>query len=263
MKKVQRFNIADYLNVSEDKEKEDYVLMGTGFNTLDENPNAQMDTKTYINNETATSSIKGYQTQFPFDADLIADDRAVMSLYKVGRNHAIGEEAERDYIRVDLYDPIPNVQNVFKARKFRVCVEVSGAAGAGGEVIVSSGNLNTVGDPIEGTFNTTTKIFKEGEYTPDITPTLEELTITSVEGTNTGETHITVSPALTSGNSYKYKTGVSITLPTLDKVCTTGYTDWNGTDDILATTDNKIIIVEIDSDNKAKKAGITTVVAKA
>lgn len=45
---VQRYQIADYLNVGEMK-AETYELMGAGFNTLDENPAAQLDTKTYVN----------------------------------------------------------------------------------------------------------------------------------------------------------------------------------------------------------------------
>ncbi len=40
---IQRYQIADYLNVGTDKET--YELMGAGFNTLDENPAAQLDTK--------------------------------------------------------------------------------------------------------------------------------------------------------------------------------------------------------------------------
>ena len=83
-KTVQRYQIADYLNVGEMK-AETYELMGAGFNTLDENPAAQLDTKTYVNDRSATSTIKGYQAQFPYDTDLIASEKAVMYLYEVGR----------------------------------------------------------------------------------------------------------------------------------------------------------------------------------
>lgn len=92
---------------------------------------------------------------------------------------------------------------------------------------------------------------------------LGELTVTSVEGTTTGKTAITITPALTSGNSYKYKTAANPTVPEYNAVCSTGYTNWNGTDEITATAGQKIVVVEVDSDNKAKKAGTATVVAKA
>lgn len=92
---------------------------------------------------------------------------------------------------------------------------------------------------------------------------LGELTATSAEGTTTGKTAITVTPSLTSGNSYKYKTASNPTVPEYNAICTSGYTAWNGTDEITATAGQKIVVVEVDSDNKAKKAGITTVVVKA
>ena len=70
-------------------------------------------------------------------------------------------------------------------------------------------------------------------------------------------------PALSDKNSYKYKTDANPTIPTLNQVCTTGYTVWNGSAEISATNGNKIVVVEVDVNNKAKKAGIATVVAKA
>ena len=65
------------------------------------------------------------------------------------------------------------------------------------------------------------------------------------------------------GNSYKYKTAANPTMPRYDAVCTSGYTAWNGTDEITATTGQKIVIVEVDSANKAKKAGIATIASMA
>ena len=52
-------------------------------------------------------------------------------------------------------------------------------------------------------------------------------------------------------------------MPEYDAVCTTGYTAWNGTDEITATTGQKIVVVEVDSANKAKKAGMTTITSMA
>ncbi len=92
---------------------------------------------------------------------------------------------------------------------------------------------------------------------------LADLTVTSVAGTSNGKTKITVTPALASGNSYKYKTAANPTMPEYDAVCTSGYTAWNGTDEITATTGQKIIIVEVNSENKAKKAGMTTITSMA
>ncbi len=160
MNTVKRYNIADYLNTDKTGSKEEFALMGVGFNTLDENPNAQTDTKTYISEKASSSVIKSYQPQFPFDSDLIKEEAAVMALYNVGRNQLCGAEAEFDYVRVELFQPGES-ENTFKARKFKVSVEISSYSGAGGETVTVSGNLNAVGDFIDGTFNTKTRTFTE------------------------------------------------------------------------------------------------------
>lgn len=91
---------------------------------------------------------------------------------------------------------------------------------------------------------------------------LGELTVTSAEGTEASKTAITVEPTIADGNSYKYKIATNPTMPTYDQVCTSGYTNWNGTDEITATAGQKIVVVEVDSDNKAKRVGTATIVVK-
>ena len=45
---VKRHQFADYLNVG-DEQTPEFVLMGVGFTTLDEEPGAQTETKKYVN----------------------------------------------------------------------------------------------------------------------------------------------------------------------------------------------------------------------
>lgn len=254
---VMRYQIADYLNTGGQVEK--YSFMGVGFNTLDENPSAQSDGKTYISDRAQTNSIKSYQPQFPFDTDLMKSEEAVMALYEVGRNQRTGSEAELDYIRVEIFKKIEGKENTFAARKFRVSVEVSSIAGAGGEAIKVTGNLNNVGDFVDGEFDTTTLTFTaavdagKGE--------LGVLSVLSEDGAGVGTTKITILPVLTVGNSYKYKTAASAVLPTMGQICSTGWTAWTQ-GDITAAAGHKIAVAEVNSDNKAVKAGIATVVVK-
>lgn len=158
MEAVMRYNVADYLETSDGN----FALMGIGFNTLDENPTAQKDSKTYINQKAQTTQIKGYQPTFPFDTDLISSEEAVMALYDIGRNQKTGADAELGYVRVELFKPVADQENVFEARKFKVAVEVANITGEGGGIMKMTGNLNGVGDFVAGTFNTTSKTFTEG-----------------------------------------------------------------------------------------------------
>lgn len=93
-------------------------------------------------------------------------------------------------------------------------------------------------------------------------PTLGTLTVTSAAGSASGETDITVQPAITYGNHYVYKTDTSVTLPTTyGEDVSSGWTAWNGMAPIEATTGNEIGVVEADAQNKAVAAGKTTVTA--
>lgn len=159
---IQRYQYADYLNVG-DAGAPKWVLMGAGFTTLDEEPGAQTDSVKYVNEKSASSSIISYETVFPFEAEQIATEEAIDAIYEVGRNHYVGADAEFEYCRVELWRSAATggegAGNVFEARKFNVAVEVSDFTGETKMTI--SGNLNAIGDPVLGTFDTTTK-----EFTP-------------------------------------------------------------------------------------------------
>lgn len=261
--KVIRNRISDFLNTGT-SDSPIWSFMGTGFNTLNEQPGAQTEEKIYVNDVTSTTTIKSYKTQFPFDTDLMVDGEAetaaIEKLYDIGRNHRVGTDAETEYIRVEIFAPaIAGSTRYFKARKMKVAIEVSNMNGAGGETIVVSGNLNCVGDPIDGYWDTVDKKFTEGDYAE----TLGELEVTSAVGSTSGTTKITVTPSLTSGNLYMYKTASTETLPSLNDDCSSGYTVWNGTSDITALTGNQILIIEATTSFQVKKAGIATVSAKA
>ena len=101
------------------------------------------------------------------------------------------------------------------------------------------------------------KVLLDGEYG------LDNLTVTSAaSSTTSGKTKLTISPALTSGNSYKYKVADNAVLPAAGQ-SVKGWTAWNGTDEITAETGKEICVVECDSAYRALKAGVATATAKA
>lgn len=100
-----------------------------------------------------------------------------------------------------------------------------------------------------------------GSGTDEATGTLGELTVTSAAGSNTGDTAITVTPALADGNSYKYKVGDAAQSVTYGKSVQT-WAVWDGSSDITAETGKVITVVECDGAYKAVNAGSATVTAK-
>ena len=157
-----RNSLANYLKIGET-----FELMGTGFTKLDENPGAQSDQEIYINEVTSSASITGYQTEFPYESRLIPSQKAVYTLWKQGRDHAVGADAEMDYVVVDLFNPIgsPSEETAeYAARQFRVINIVESTTGNGGEKIGVSGKLSALGDPVQGKFDTVKKTFTAGKF---------------------------------------------------------------------------------------------------
>lgn len=93
---------------------------------------------------------------------------------------------------------------------------------------------------------------------------LAHIGVTSFEASTSGKTDITTNYILASGQSFKYKLGSAIVPVELDDVLTAGWTSWNGSDAITATTGQYITVAVITTaDNKAKGVGGCMVTAKA
>lgn len=156
MGKVMRYQIADYINVG--NEVEDYALMGAGFNSLNESTGAKSETTTYINDKASSSYVKGYETSFDFDTELILEEAATEKIYEISRNQKVGGGSETSYIRVELFRPSEE-ENTYCARKFMVSVEVNNITGEGASALKLSGSLRVLGDFEDGYFNTETRVF--------------------------------------------------------------------------------------------------------
>ena len=159
MEKVRQRRVqANYLNTAPGEENPVFSFLGAGVKTLDENPSAQTKSRRYINDKSATKSVNGYDWSAPFDADQIRSQAAIAFLCDIGEKQKIGEDAETQYVIVDLDQPIADKEDTFHARKIDVAIEVSSFPNDDGEMGVS-GNFLGQGDMIEGEFNTTTKVF--------------------------------------------------------------------------------------------------------
>lgn len=158
MKIRQRPIEADYLNTAPGEETPSYALMGTGFTSLDENPAAQTKTRKYINQASSSGSISGYAWTAAFAADQIPEQAAISFIKNISDHELTGEDAETDYVKVDLDQAIKSKENTFHARKRRVAVEIASNPNNDGELGIS-GNLLAVSDWEEGEFNTSSKTF--------------------------------------------------------------------------------------------------------
>ncbi len=91
---------------------------------------------------------------------------------------------------------------------------------------------------------------------------MEQLTVVSVPGTD-GNTSIYINPLVGAGHSYKYQLGAQAAIPSKGAILTTGWTAWDGIDEIAATAGQIITIVEVvTATSAAEKAGSATVNVK-
>lgn len=145
---------ANYLKVGEG-----FKLLGTGFTALNEKPSAKTTSKRYINDASATQSITSYEWSAEYESEQIADDEVVEYIRYIGKKGLTGADAETEYINVEL-DKVGADAGTFKAFKRKVAVQVDGFTDNDGEMGVT-GSFLGIGDPVEGTFNPTTKAFTE------------------------------------------------------------------------------------------------------
>lgn len=96
--------------------------------------------------------------------------------------------------------------------------------------------------------------FKGAPVLGDAVP-LQPLTVVSVAGSSSGDTAIYVNPILSGGNSYKYSIGTAPNLPNSGTTVSEGWTAWNGTDEITATTGQYISLIEVNSSGAAVAGG--------
>lgn len=151
-----RYMVSDYIMIDTA-----YELAGTGFNKLDENYGAQESSKAYINDKNTTTTVTGYNREFPYECDLIASEKVVKAFKDVAELGLTGTNAMFDYVRVNLYEPSAATQDnkSFFARRFIVTCVPDSSAGEGASEITMSGTLKVVGDPEIGKFDIATKKF--------------------------------------------------------------------------------------------------------
>lgn len=95
------------------------------------------------------------------------------------------------------------------------------------------------------------------------TQTLGELTVTSVAGTESGKTQLTVEPQLASiNNVLKYKTNVSAATSVTYGMDVKTWTKWDGVSEISAASGHHITVVECDQNYKAIRSGDVVAVVK-
>lgn len=240
---VLAINITPHNNI----QASDYTVIEMGIAGLDAQLNPVTQDKQYIRAGQNTAKT-GTQRSFAVTGDRFVGDPGQDYCLSHAIKYGTGNGVVTDYV----YFNILNGQGEKGQCSIIVNSDGSGNAGESSAIDIEFKKIGS--NPKSYTY--------DGTIVPDDSDKIGVLNVVSAPGATTGDTAITVSPTIEIGNSYKYKTAANPTMPILDQLCVSGYTNWNGTDEITAATGNKIVVVEVDTDNKAKKAGLAVVSSK-
>lgn len=153
---------AYYLDVSEDGLTKDYQLVGYGITSNGKTMNPQSETKQYVNQKTATTVVNSYQVEYPFEGEIIRNDKVIKFLYDIVENETLGKKLQRSLVTFDFPEgESPNLTNV-SAKERIVSIEISEMTREAGNTIKISGSFKAVTDLVDGTFNVTTRAFTKG-----------------------------------------------------------------------------------------------------
>jgi len=154
---IMRHQWESFLNIGT-ASAPDYRRMGTGFEDLSDSRNPDVSEKTYISDAAATKRIRGYSPEWSFNGDALRDEDVIVYLRDIGITLATGEAAETTYIEFDVEDVETDLSVV--AYRYDVTIQMDSVmGGAGGEEGTFSGTLHGNGDPVKGTFDTSTNTF--------------------------------------------------------------------------------------------------------
>ena len=162
----KRKDQAHYINTTPKEQTISYALCGTGYKELNEEHGAKTESTRYVNMSADSNSVNGYEWKVPFSADQIDSEPAIAFITDIAEMERTGQDAETDYVIVDLDEPIASKENTFRARHKKIAVAVAASEDTDGNM-GKSGDFLGKSDVVEGEFNVTSSTF---------TPTVEVVT---------------------------------------------------------------------------------------
>ena len=160
MARVKRSQVATYVNATGVATSTGtvYSLLGVGVASGAASMNPKTTEETYIHQDTATISVDAYAPTLPVEMTAYTEDAIFSWLDGIRVARAVGSAAETYLVEARFYQT--SAASAYPATKQMVSVQVDNALGGdGGSPAKVSFTFNYMGDPVQGSFNPTTKVF--------------------------------------------------------------------------------------------------------
>lgn len=135
-----------------------YHLVGDGVTDLSISYNPQSKTEQFINQDTASTEITGYQPNAPVTMQVKNTDPVFTFINGIRKARAVGDDANTDIVTVDAFQDA--VSGAYAAEKQNVSIQIDSFGGPATDPLSINFTINYKGDPVPGTFNTSTKSFE-------------------------------------------------------------------------------------------------------
>lgn len=154
LKDVMEYDEAHYFGIN------DEIVLGGVITEMTESSNPNESEKQYIHQKTKTIKVTGFSNEFPITMDMVKGDKVFEYMYNLFYERKVGTDLDIDHYIVNLWQPVADQENTYKARKIVQTCEITECNGAAGEQKQITGSLKG-GDFVYGTFDVSTKKFTE------------------------------------------------------------------------------------------------------
>lgn len=137
-----------------------YGLIGDGVTELTLNYSPQTTTEQYINQDSGTTEVTGYQPTAPVSMVAKKGDAIYEFIDNIRKSRAILDAANSDIIMADAWDvATAGDLTTIPSEKQSVSIQIDNYGGAATSPLTIGYTLNFKGNSTAGTFNATTKTF--------------------------------------------------------------------------------------------------------
>ena len=154
--KIKRTEFATFMNVTPSATAS-YELLGRGMETGEVDYGPETEESPDITMDTIPTDLVAYKPKMSLEGKAIVGNACFDYIDGLRRNRAVLDNAKTDIVNVWLY--MPETTGSWPAEKQSVIIAIDKFGGDGGKTSNIGYTLYYAGDPIQGTFNPTTKAF--------------------------------------------------------------------------------------------------------
>lgn len=154
LKDIMQYDQAHYFGIN------NKIILGGVITEMTESANPTESEKQYIHQKSKVTKVTGFANEFPITMDMVKGDEVFEYMYNLFYERKVGSDLDIDHYIVDLWEPVAEQTDTYKARKIVQTCSITECNGAAGEQKQITGSLKG-GDFVYGTFNVSTKTFTE------------------------------------------------------------------------------------------------------